>query len=485
MNTSYLFPLLLIVPLVAAAAGFLKVRDKLLFHFTSITCAVEAVLSIVLLTVVYRNGEQFYAGHLLFVDMLSAFQLTLVSLVFTAASIYGTEYFGKESDALKRGRSYIVLWNLFLFTMVLVLLSNNMGLMWVALEATTLASAFLILTRGEPSSIEAMWKYLLVCSVGIAFGLIGTLLLSAASQSASGAESSLLWTDLRKTAGSFDKGIMTASFIFVLIGFGTKAGLAPMHTWLPDAHSQAPTPVSAVFSAVMLNCALYAVLRYLPLTESALGGSGQARALLLFFGLMSIGTAMVFIPAQRDIKRFLAYSSIEHIGVIAAGVGLGGLGVVAALLHTINHSCAKMLSFFSAGKIAHIYGTKDMGKIQGALKGCRYWGAGFLFGTLALIGTAPFAIFTSELQIFRAGFDSGRYCVMALLIIGTVTIFIAVLKHVMGTTLGKPGCVERHKPKLSEKCLVVTCIIAALIPGIYIPGWLWEILNQAARIIGK
>jgi hydrogenase-4 component F len=485
MTCNYLIPVLLIIPLIAASFSLLKFSDRVLFHLTSVFCGIEMILSLIQLRIVYIHGEQFFAGKLFFIDMLSSFQMTIVSIVFFAASVYGTGYFANDTAALKHSRRYSALWNIFLFTMVLVLSSNNMGMLWVAIEATTLASAFLIMTYGEPSSIEAMWKYLLICSVGIAFGLIGTLLLSAASRVTGTTEPSLLWTDLRTTASMFDKGIMLAAFIFVLIGFGTKAGLAPMHTWLPDAHSQAPTPVSAVFSAVMLNSAFYCVLRYLPLTESALGETGQTRGLLLFFGLLSICTAMVFIPAQKDIKRFLAYSSIEHIGIIVVGIGLGGIGVIAALLHTVNHSFAKMLSFFSAGKISHTFGTKDMGRIQGALKTNRYWGTGFFAGTLALIGTAPFAIFTSELQIFRAGFNSGRYGILALLLIGTVTIFIAALKHIMGVSLGKPGSVEKHKPQLVEKLLVVSCILIALIPGLFVPGFLWNILTKAAAIIGK
>lgn len=487
MISNYLIPVLLIIPLIAASVSLLKFSDKVLFRLTSAFCGIEMILSLILLRIVYTEGEQFFAGKLFFTDMLSSFQMAIVSVVFFAASVYGIGYFANDTAALKQSRRYLALWNIFLFTMVLVLFSNNMGMLWVAIEATTLASAFLIMTYGEPSSIEAMWKYLLVCSVGIAFGLIGTMLLSAASSRVTGVsiEPSLLWTDLRTTASMFDKGIMLAAFIFVLIGFGTKAGIAPMHTWLPDAHSQAPTPVSAVFSAVMLNSALYGVLRYLPITEMALHGTGQTRGLLLFFGLLSIGTAMVFIPAQKDIKRFLAYSSIEHIGIIVVGIGLGGIGVVAALLHTVNHSFAKMLSFFSAGKISHTFGTKDMGRIQGALKTNRYWGAGFFAGTLALIGTAPFAIFTSELQIFRAGFNSGRYGILALLLIGTVTIFIAALKHIMGISLGKPGTTEKHKPELIEKLLVVSFILIALVPGLFVPGFLWNMLTKAALIIGK
>jgi hydrogenase-4 component F len=213
--------------------------------------------------------------------------------------------------------------------------------------------------------------------------------------------------------------------------------------------------------------------------------SGQARALLLFFGLLSIGTAMVFIPSQRDIKRFLAYSSIEHIGVIATGVGLGGIGVTIALFHTLNHSFAKMLAFFSAGKLVQSHNTHDMDKIHGAIVSNRMWGTGFFLSTLALIGAAPFAIFMSELQILKTGFDQGRYVTLAYLLFAIAVIFIAAFKHIMKVTFGTSVLEKSIKSSLSDKLIVFSCLGVLVVFGFYMPDWLWNILDAAANSIGK
>lgn len=479
-----------IVPLLGACLFFVPLRDSILLRIVPFFTGFQVLFSVNLLLNVMKNDRVFAFGKLFFADMLSAFELLLVSIVFFMASLYMIGYFEPDTQSslkTNKMRRFIGLWHLFLFTMTLVFLTNNLGFLWVSIEATTLASAFLILTKGHAASIEAMWKYLLVCSVGIAFGLIGTLLLSAASQQAltTGIEPTLLWTELKATSALLDKGITLAAFVFVLVGFGTKAGLAPMHTWLPDAHSQAPSPVSAVFSAVMLNSALYAIFRFLPLVEGSLGMSGQARALLLFFGLISIGTAMVFIPSQRDIKRFLAYSSIEHIGVISTGVGLGGIGVTIAMFHTLNHSIAKMLAFFSAGKLVQSHNTYDMDKIHGAIISNRMWGTGFFLSTLALIGAAPFAIFMSELQILKTGFDQGRYVTLAYLLFAIAVIFIAAFKQIMKVTFGTSALEKTIKSSFSDKLIVFSCLSILIVFGLYMPDWLWNILDTAANSIGK
>ena len=490
MTDSLAFVLVLIFPLLGISMGLLRIPVTVQLWGTVLVCGLELLGAFGMLLIVFAKERVFFAGDILFADMLSAYNLVLVSFVFFMSSLYAVTYYGKGADSahfdLKHAGRYTTLWNLFLFTMILVLVSNNMGVLWVALEATTLASAFLILTRGVSASVEAMWKYLLICSVGIAFGLIGILLLSAASGQVPGLESTLLWTELLNVASDFDGRVMLVAFVFILIGFGTKAGLAPMHTWLPDAHSQAPTPVSAVFSAVMLTCALYCVFRFLPLTERALGEAGQARALLLFFGMLSVGISMIFIPAQRDIKRFLAYSSIEHIGLVTAGVGLGGIGIIAGLLHTTNHSIAKMLAFFSAGKIAHTYDTRDMTEIRGALRTTKLWGIGFFISTLALLGVAPLAIFTSELQIFAAGFSMKRFGVLALLLLGTTTIFIGGTRHVFNVSLGKEEKTIPVKRSGTVDKVIIGCLSLWLLTiGVWIPGFFREVLQRAAGIIGR
>jgi hydrogenase-4 component F len=277
---------------------------------------------------------------------------------------------------------------------------------------------------------------------------------------------------------------MLSAFIFCLVGFGTKAGLAPMHTWLPDAHSQAPTPVSAVFSGVMLNCALYCIMRYLPLTEAALGHSLLAHNLLLIFGLISIIVAAIFIPAQHDIKRFLAYCSVEHMGIIAVGLGLGGLGTVAALFHTLNHSLSKTLSFFSAGRLAETYGTLDMRLMKGAVRANPLWGSGFFVSILVLIGLAPFSVFMSELMIVKTSLGDGRIVTLVIFCFGALIVFVSALKHAMDVSLGspenKPGAARRYT---GDVALLVSLAVFLLVTGLWLPQPYLALLDTMKNII--
>jgi hydrogenase-4 component F len=332
-----------------------------------------------------------------------------------------------------------------------------------------------------------MWKYLLICSVGIALAFIGTLLLSVASQAAPLPEArSILWTVLVEHAGSLDKHIMMAAFLFVLVGFGTKAGLAPMHTWLPDAHSQAPTPVSAVFSGVMLNVAFYCIMRYLPLVEGAGNKTMEAHGLLIVFGIVSILAAAVFIPAQKDIKRMLAYCSVEHMGIIVLGIGIGGAGTFAALFHTLNHSLAKTLAFFSAGRLVQDYGTNDMRKMSGAAKTNPLWGSAFFIAVLALIGMAPFSLFMSEFQILKSTIDTHHIATFILFIAGTLIIFIAMLKFGIEIFLGKPEPgIRVQSSEFPEYMLVIGTVILLVILGIWMPGPFKSLLLTMTAIVNQ
>jgi hydrogenase-4 component F len=488
MTDSLLIVPLLVLPLIGIAVSSLLRDPKRMLQAGAVINGLQVAAAVQVLLACRGERVLFAFGKQLFVDTLSAYHLMLVAVIFFVTAVYAIGYFTQgEADHLESGRMrrYCLLWFTYLTTMVLVLLSNNLGLMWVALEATTLASAFLIMTTGQSASIEAMWKYLLVCSVGIAFALIGTLLLSAAAnQTLAGSDGSLLWTDLRNVAGMFDRRLMLAAFIFALIGFGTKAGLAPMHTWLPDAHSQAPTPVSAVFSGVMLNSALYCILRYLPLTEAACGGSGTPHALMLVFGLMSIGVAMIFIPSQTDIKRLLAYCSVEHIGIITVGIGLGGLGTVAALFHTVNHSFSKVLAFFAVGRLSQEYGTRDMRSIRGMLTSNPSWGIIFFLAGFVLIGVAPFATFMSEFQILSAAVKSGRWVALAIFLVGVVVIFVSMLRQIFNVSFGHQVAENpRHRASWPDMLVASALLLTLLVLGVWIPHHFSTLLSNAAAIV--
>ena len=364
--------------------------------------------------------------------------------------------------------------------MAFVLVSNNLGMMWVGMEATTLITAFLICIHLTRESLEAMWKYILICSVGVAFACMGTLLFAAAA----GGKSGLLWTEMNGRAGSFNPLLIKAAFIFLLVGYGTKAGLAPMHNWLPDAHSQAPAPVSALFSGFMLSAALYCVMRYLPIVEPATGNVGWSLGMMTGFGLLSILIAAAFIPFQRNVKRFLAYSSMEHLGIVVLGLGLGGFGVFAALFHTLNHALGKTLSFFSAGRLGQFSNSHDMQKMSGAMRISPIWGKGLLVGVLALIGMAPFSPFMSEFQIVKTAVDKGDAFVLVLFFLGIGTVFVAALGHLLPLVWGKPqGEPTAQSASRLETALVWIPLLLLLGLGIWMPDFLRHMLTEAAAVL--
>ena len=458
------------------------------------TSGVAAALSVLLGVQFLHRGPCLIFGDSLLLDALSLFHIFLVNGVFLVSSIYATGYFRHRisdgSLTLSYARRYAMLWQTFHAILILVLLSNNIGLMWVSIEATTLVSAFLIISDSDSLSIEAMWKYLLICSVGIAFAFMGTVLTVAAARRMEGVDSVYLFSSLVRHPELINPRIMLFAFILIVVGFGTKAGLAPMHTWLPDAHSQAPTPVSALFSSVMLNCALFCIMRYLPIAEGALGFSGEASSILILLGVLSLLFAAIFIPVQSDMKRFLAYCSVEHIGIIVIGLALGGPAVFAALLHTVNHSTAKMISFFSAGYIGERFGTRDMSVIRAAVKKIPLWGATFFGAVLILLGVAPGAIFLSELLIIKEAFLSGKMVIVVLFLFFTLAIFIGSLGTILRSMFGpskNDDMVSSEKsmpqPRRIDTVIAVVFMTLLILFGLWLPDQYVDFLKSAATII--
>jgi hydrogenase-4 component F len=471
------------------ASSMLKNTPGTILKIPLVSSALVAAVTAVLGFSFFHCGARGFLGDNFLVDSLALYHIFLVNLIFLLASIYALGYFahrlekGELTEAY--ARRYTTLWQTFQALLLLVLLSNNIGFMWIAIEATTLVSAFLIISDSDALSIEAMWKYLLICSIGIAFAFMGTILTVAAARNMKASNAGYLFSQLIAHPGLIDPKLMLFAFIFITVGFGTKAGLSPMHTWLPDAHSQAPTPVSAVFSCVMLNCALFCIMRYLPIAEASLGYDGQARSILLLFGFMSLIFAAVFIPIQTDMKRLLAYCSVEHIGIIAIGLGLGGLGVFAALLHVANHSVSKALSFFSAGHIGESYGTRDMRRISGAARLMPWWGTAFFISMLVLVGVAPFSVFFSEFLIVKEAFFSGRYFLFGLFLFAALAIFMGILKQTLGISFGAgpSGDATAERVRMIDKCIIVLCIMALLLLGLWIPSPFAEFLRNSAKVI--
>ena len=439
--------------------------------------------------VAFKAGPLSGAGGWLAMDALSAYHALVLALVFASSSVYAGIYFDAElaagSFGIDEARRFGGLWFGALAAMTMVLVCGNLGLMWVGMEATTLITAFLICVHVKPLALEAMWKYLVVCSVGVAFAFVGTILIGASAQKLNlDAYELLLWTRLRGSAASLDPAFMKLAFVFILVGYGTKAGLAPMHNWLPDAHSQAPAPVSALFSGFMLNAGLYCIMRCLPLVEGALGGSGWATRLLVVMGCISILVAAAFIAFQRDSKRLLAYSSVEHMGIIALGTGLGGLGVFAALWHTLNHALCKSLAFFAAGRLGQIYGTHDLRSMAGSLRKAPWWGAGFFGGLLAVSGMAPFAVFMSELQILKTAADVRAFWVMGIFLAGTCIVFVGALKHAIEAAWGDAACEPvAEEAGYTSQALIIGLLGALLLLGLWLPAPLARALEQAAAVV--
>ena len=368
----------------------------------------------------------------IYLDTLSAFFIFVISVVAFAAALYSIGYIRKDTEkgiiSEKKARIYYCLFNLFCFSMFLVPAVNNLGMLWVAIEMTTLISAFLVGFYNSKDSVEAAWKYIIICSVGIIFALLGTILFSYAF-SLSGGIKSLNWSDMTASAARMDKNILKLAFIFVLVGYGTKAGLAPMHTWLPDAHSQAVAPISALLSGVLLKTAIYAILRFGIIVINGVGFAYFGN-LMIMFGLISLAISCGFILVQKDLKRLLAYSSIEHIGIISIGFGLGApLAVAGALLHVFNHAVTKSFMFFGAGNIVSAYKKHNMNAIRGVIKALPFTGIMMLLGVFVLTGFPPFSVFISEMMIIIAAFIHGSYLIASALLLFLAVIFGAFIYH--------------------------------------------------------
>ena len=491
MTPSAIFIIMFAIFAAGALYSYSAPRRRTVIAIPAFSSLAATLLSIIWAVDLYRNGSFTFIHGTFLIDTLSIFHVFLVNIMFTAASSYLYDYFinEKEDDIPTHYlHQFTALWQVFQAMLLLVVLSNNIGLTWIALELTTLVSAFLIYSDHDSLSIEAMWKYLLVCSVGIALGFIGTIFVISAAHALPSGDTIYTFTELQTHASALNGSLMLFAFIFLVIGYGTKAGFAPMHTWLPDAHSQAPSPVSAVFSGVMLNCALFVIMRYLPIVKAADNGSLHANMILLFFGCTSLIVAVVFTPIQKDIKRLLAYCSVEHLGLIAIGLGVGGVGIFAALLHTMNHSFAKVLAFFSAGALIKKYKTRNMDDIRGVLKSYPVWGTAFLFAMFALIGIAPSSLFLSEFLLVKGAFSSGHFVVLGIILAGLIIIFASILKYVLDMVYGKNNSeakASKEKISLFNRVVIFLFIAELIVFGLWLPEPLRQFIQSAAHIIQK
>src|ERR1035437_5150369 len=413
----------------------LTTRDRRILSAIDIAgSAVLLALTLVLAREVASGGPR--AIGFLRLDDLGLIFFILVAVLTLAVSIYTV---GWLKQALAVGnmkpqllRSYFALVHAFVATMVVTVLADNLGVLWIAMEGTTITSAVLIGYHGHHHGLEAAWKYIIVTTIGISFGLFGTVLIYAAAAAVhvGAGAGAMSWSAIMKVAPTLDPGIVRIGFIFVMVGYGTKAGLAPMHLWLPDAHSQAPTPVSALLSGVLIKCALLGIIRFQTIAAAACGAAFPAEVLLVF-GLTSIVVATPFILAQHDLKRPLGYHSVEHVGIVALGPGFGGpVGTYGALLHVVNHGVTKALAFFAAGKAIARYGTRDMRVIRGLFAVAPIGATLLMLAALSLAGIPPFSIFVSELMVLRAGIGHGHWVAITIFLTMVVVIFAGLLHHV-------------------------------------------------------
>ena len=474
----------LAIPAIAVLAMLAARRARVILVLNLAASLASGVLSLGLALRLSGADVVAAAEGFLRADHFSAWHLAILTLaVFAPASLFSLVYFKDGEDASLRGmKRFGMLWQGALASMSLALVSGNIGIMWVAIEASTLFTAFLILREGNPASLEAMWRYIIMCSVGVAFAFIGTLLFAAAAQKAglSGSDS-LLLAKIYGVRDRLNPSLAMAGFVFILIGYGTKAGLAPMHNWLPDAHSQAPGPVSAMFSGFLLNTALYCIVRFLPLVGASQSGPSR---LLLFIAVLSITLSSIFIFFQKDAKRMLAYCSVEHLGIIALGYALGPAGTFAALFHTLNHSLAKTTGFFSAGMLGRKLGGNDFSLFDGAAKRYPLWGAGLALSLLALIGAAPFATFMSEFLLVKAGIDAAAWLPVALLLAASTIVFIRMLKQAIDIAW-KPVAGVPIQPAeregMAARLVVVLPLILLLVLGLWMPSFLSEFIRKAGE----
>ncbi|MDO5853120.1 MAG: hydrogenase 4 subunit F [Thermoplasmata archaeon] len=477
--------LVLLLAMAASAVLCIGMRNsKWIAAVMPACCAILLVLA-VNLCVPVLNGETLDDG-VFYIDSVSAIFMLLVALVGLMASIYSRAYIGLEAEegkirAKDMGQYYSLL-IVFISVMMLTFTARSMAIVWLGIGATTLVSTFLVGFYSNEESTEAAWKYIILCSVGITIALAGYTLVYASTVGAIDQDLSLDWPALMAAADQLDPTLMKMAMVLIIVGFGTKVGLAPMHTWLPDAHSQAPSPISGLLSAVLLNCAMYGILRFYSVSEIV--NPGFASAILLVFGLLSLAAAAFFIVSSRDLKRMLAYSSIENMGLIAIGLGIGSpIAIGAAIVQMAAHSVTKPILFFSAGNIVQSYGTRDMNSIRGVSKSMPFTSAALAIGTLAIVGAPPFAVFVGELSLMYASIDAGVLWVTVACVILLAIVAAGMALHIFPMLSGDPGKEIDAHASPSRHVPIAVLIACTLLLGLFMPDQVQGWLESAVDII--
>lgn len=452
----------------------------------ALNLAASTVSLLAILAILFNRpaGDITFWASYVIIDGLGTWTILCAAIVYFLASLYAVGYMRMLGEEDRLHRFYAMFAGFGLSTLVGPMM-NNAGLYWIAIELTTLISTFLIAFEREAASIEAAWKYIIVVSAGISLALLGTVLFYWSGTFVLGPTYDMTWKTLQDVAPRLNPALVSLSFLLVLIGYGTKVGLAPMHTWLPDAHSEGPAPVSALLSGALLNTAMVGIVRYLVVADAA-GISTLARGTLLALGAFSLLVAALFIVRQKGVKRLMAYSSVEHMGVIALGFGFGGpLGTAGALYHMLNHSLNKSAMFFGAGAVMRAYQTKRIPSIRHVMRQLPVLGGLWLAGAIAITGAPPFALFLSELTIIRAGIANSHYFLIGLMAVLLVIIFVGFLNH-FRTMYFEDGETPPAKATPIGLWLVVPmwlALVPLLVMGLWWPQALWDHFQTIAHAL--
>ena len=464
-----------LLPFLTGAAAFFLPHKPGRFILVA-TAAVHLVLS----GIVWTGGLAPLLPEYFAVTSEGVLSLLVISLLFFLISIYTIAYL--EASDVRAENIFTGSMLLFLSTMTMVTLSDHIMVMWIAIEATTLASAPLIYTHRSKASLEATWKYVLICSVGIAMALLGSVLVTVAMDVGK-VDAPISFSSLTAVAPRLDPLWLKAGFVFILVGYGTKMGLAPMHTWLPDAHSEAPSPASALLSGVLLNCAYLGIFKTSKIMHAA-GLADFSSPILIVFGLISIMAAATFILKQTEYKRMLAYSSIENMGIIAFGTGIGGLGAYGAMICLIHHSLIKSSLFLTSGNILLGFGSRLISQTGGLAKRMPQTFVAFFGGFAGISGFPPFGIFIGELLIIIGAFRTGNHVGAGLFIFSLCVIFAGFANNIMKISFGESASDARIGESPSLVWPQYALLITSLVLCFWMPDTLYQTIVQAVKPIG-
>ncbi len=470
-------PVPVVLPLLMAVVVFFTPSKRWRPRLLAATAVVHFAATILILA-----APPAAAGAWLRLDAPGRLLLAVVSPLFLACAIYSVGYLRYRVE--RENRRFCACMLAALGTMSLVAHAQHLGLLWIGIEATTLATAPLIYFNRTPRSIEATWKYLVISSVGIALALLGSFFVGYAAL-LGGGDGSLLFGDLLARAETLSHPWLRAGFTLLLVGYGTKMGLAPMHTWKPDAYGEAPGVVGAVFAGGLTSCAFLALARLTQVTAAA-GEGLYANRLLVSIGLASMAVAAALMLGQRDLKRMLAYSSVEHMGILAIALGLGGGATFAALLHLLNNALAKGAMFLSVGNIHRAFGGKTTGEVRGALRRLPLSGTLFLLGLFAVTGSPPFGLFVSELLILKSGFAAGRWVVGGLFLALLLLVFAGMGATSLDALEGRPPRSARrsaYRDSFTTFAPALALLALVLLFGLHLPAPVRTLVEDAAAAL--